>query len=285
MSFGYDREPKLVNLGDTANLTAVLYDSNTDEPVPVEDLVSVKFTVQLPSKVKKTVVGTINEATGMGEAEFNETSELGHFPVIAAFTTSFGTHSVRADFETIDPFLEIEPSLSWVVANDAWEKFEDCFDGEEEGPWLRDMTLNVFNKKKMENFIDDALTDINYQNPTTSLGVENFVHKGEKEGEFVFTDISILTTGVMLQIIRHLIRSYVEQPNPVGAQIAWQDRRDYLQRWKEVYAVEREQYLRILALYKRQYLGLGTLKSIVSSKAGRLLPAPMRTRNVGRGYW
>src|SRR5690348_2024288 len=125
MSLGYDREPKLVNLGDTANLTAILYDTNTDEPVPVDNLVSVKFTVQLPSKTKKTVVGTIDPETGEGTAEFNETTELGHYPVVAAFTTSFGTHSVRADFETVDPFLELEPSLSWVVANAAWEKFED----------------------------------------------------------------------------------------------------------------------------------------------------------------
>jgi hypothetical protein len=284
MSLGYDREPKLVNLGDTANLTAVLYDTNTDEPVPVEDLVSVTFTIQAPDKTQSTVTGTIEE-DGMGVAYYDDTEELGHYPVVAAFVTLNGTQSVRADFETVDPFLELEPSLSWVVANDAWEKFEDCFDGEEEGPWLRDMTLNIFNKKKMENFIDDALMDINLQHPPTSLGIESFVQAGEKEGEFVTTDLPVLTQGLVLQLIRHLMRSYAEQPNPVGAQIAWHDRRDYLQRWKEVYLTEQEQYKRMLALYKRRYLGLGTLKTIVASKAGRLLPAPMRTRNVGRGYW
>lgn len=285
MSLGYERELKLVNLGDTAHLVATLYDDN-DDPFSAKDLTSVEFIIQAPDGTKVTKTGSI-EPDGTGVLLYNETTQLGHYTVVASFkTVEVGTKSVHSNFETVDPFAEAEPSQSWYAANDAWEKFEDLFDSEEGGPWLRDMTLAVFNKEKMERFIDDALLDINVQNPTTSATLDEFIKpKTEITPVEATASLPVLTQGMTLQIIRHLMRSYVEQPAPTGAQIAWHDRRDYLQRWKEVYVVEQEQYKRILALWKRQFLGLGTTASLVSTKAGRLLPAPMRTRNVGRGYW
>lgn len=282
MSLGFDRQYVVVNLGDTAELNVTIYDSE-DKPYSPEDIQSVEFVIQAPDGTKVEEVGEINEE-GAGTLNFAETTQVGHYTGMAVFTLINGNKkSASADFETIDPFMEGEPSPSWVVANDAWEKFEDLFDSEEGGPWLRDMTLSVFNKTKMESFIDDALIVINFQNPETSFSISEFVHEGPPVERT--TNLPILTQGLVLQIIRHLMRSYVEQPNPVGAQIAWHDRRDYLQRWKEVYAVEQEAFKQMLALWKRQFLGLGQTRSLVSSKAGRLLPAPMRTRNVGRGYW
>lgn len=284
MSLGYDRDQNITYLGDTATLRAYLYDKD-DHQYSADDLVGVTFLIQKPDSVTSTVTGSV-EDDGSGKATFTDTDLTGQYLVIATFTTlSDGERSVRCDFEVVDPTAPINPSITWIIANEAWEKFEDCFDGEDEGPWLRDMTLNTFNKDKMEAFLDDALLDINLQHPPTSFGADYFVHNN---GDGTFTassDLPLLAQGIVVQIIRHLIRSYVEQPNPVGAQIAWHDRRDYLQRWQSVLQEEKEQYRRILALWKRQFLSLGQNKLIVASKAGRLIPAPLRTRNVGRGYW
>lgn len=281
MSLGYDRQYVVVNLGDTAELTATIYDSE-DNPYSADDLISVTFVIQAPDGTKTEHQGSVEE-DGTGTFNFNATTQVGHYTGMATFRTENGKKSANVDFETIDPFMEGEPSISWVVANDAWEKFEDLFDSEEGGPWLKDMTLSVFNKTKMENFIDDAMIVINFQNPETSLTITEFVSEGPPVART--SNLPILTQALVLQIIRHLMRSYVEQPNPVGAQISWHDRRDYLQRWREVYAIEQEAYKQMLALWKRQFLGLGQTRTLVSSKAGRLLPAPMRTRNIGRGYW
>lgn len=283
MSLGYDREQNIVNLGDTALLRAVLYDLE-DKPLTVDEAIGVSFTVQKPDKTQSTVVGTI-EDDGSGAANYNTTDQVGQYITVAKFTTTDGTRSTRADFEVVDPFLDASPSPSWVVADAAWSKLEDCFDAEDEGPWLRDMTLNTFNKAKMEEFIAEALFDINQQNPPTSLMLAQFAYQDGAGNTFATADLPLLSQGVLVAVIRHLMRSYVEQPNPVGAQIAWHDRRDYLQRWQSVYQTELEQYRRILALFKRRFLNLGDSKLLLSSKAGRLIPAPMRTRNVGRGYW
>lgn len=283
MSLGYDREQNIVNLDDTAEVRAFLYDEE-DAPVDPDNLITVDFTIQKPDKTKVAQPGTV-EDDGSGYTLFTDTDQKGQYIAIAKFTLLDGVvRSSRADFEVVDPFEELTPSPTWVLADAAWGKLEDCFDGEDEGPWLREMTLNFFNQRKMENFIAEALFDINQQNPPTDIQIEAFAYTADGN-TYATPALPLAAQGVFVAVLRHLIRSYVEQPNPVGAAIAWHDRRDYLQRWQSVYQLEWQQYLRMLALYKRQFLGLGHSKVLVSSKAGRLIPAPMRTRNIGRGYW
>lgn len=291
MSLGYDRELNVSNLNDSAEVVAYLYDKN-DSLVPEDDLVGVEFVVQKPDGTKSVALtGEITDA-GTGRIFFADTDLVGHYTAVATFdTVEAGRRSSRADFEVIDPFEITTPSASYVMSVLAWEKFEDCFDGEGEGPWLKEMTLNFFNKDKMERFMSDSLFDVNVQHPPTNLDLSAFVRTPTEQDLIDDPDAipqptdaaPLLAQGMLLSIIRHLMRSYTEQPNPVGAQIAWHDRRDYLQRWREVYDVEQAQYMRMLALYKRQFLGLGRGKLLISSKAGRLLSAPMRTRYVGRG--
>lgn len=282
MSLGYDREKTLVNLNDTADISVAIYDDK-DEQI-TKNLLGVTFTIQKPDKSKVgPIVGSV-ENDGTGKLKWNGADAVGQYLVVATFTTLQGKQSVRADFEVVDPFKDETPSPSWVIADAAWKKLEDCFDAEDEGPWLRDMTLNYFNKDKMEAFINEALFDINIQHPPTDLGLDAFAYQNAGQ-TYVTADLPLMSQAVFMAVLRHLMRSYVEQPNPVGAQIAWHDRRDYLQRWQTVYTIEQEHYKRYLALFKRRFLGLGQSRLLVSSKAGRLIPAPMRTRNVGRGYW
>ncbi len=84
--------------------------------------------------------------------------------------------------------------------------------------------------------------------------------------------------------MRHLIRSYAEQPDTNNSPVAFLDRRRYQDTWSKVLEIEEAQYRRVLALWKRQYFGFGKSKLLVATKAGRLIPAPMRTRYMGRGY-
>ena len=282
MSIGYDKEKNLVNLNDTAEISVAIYDDH-DEQI-TSNILGVNFTIQKPDKTKVgPIIGHV-ENDGTGTLRWDGTDDVGQYLVVATFTTLQGKQSARADFEVTDPFKDDTPSPSWVIADAAWKKLEDCFDAEDEGPWLRDMTMNYFNKDKMEAFINEALFDINIQHPPTDLTIGAFAY--ENSGQtYATADLPLMAQAVFMAVLRHLMRSYVEQPNPVGAQIAWHDRRDYLQRWQSVYAIEEEHYKRFLALFKRRFLGLGHSRVLVSSKAGRLIPAPMRTRNVGRGYW
>jgi len=299
MSLGFDSQLKIVALGDSVRLIARPYDEN-DQPHSYEDLGSVSFVIQYPDKTRSNngnpIQGEVLEnGTGLLIFEpsdyqtngITEVPQLGHHIGVATFELIDGTSkSTRVDFEIFDPF-EIVDSPVRVVADGVWTKLEDCFDAEHEGPWLQDVTMNFFREEKMEKFINDALFDINYQNPPTNLGIADFVHSdGATPATYTVTNnYPLLVQGVFIQALRHIMRSYVEQPMPTGAQVAFQDRRDYLQRWETMHTLEKAQYDRWVALYKRGFLQLGHSKLLVSAKAGRLIPAPMRARSVGRGYW
>lgn len=286
MPLGYDQEIRVVNLNDTADLRAVLYDDDDSKPRNPDDLVSVEFVVQLPDETQTSITGTLAD-DGTGCASFNGTTAVGHYVAVATFTdVDDRRKSVRTDFDVIDPFITTPPSASYLVATQIWSKIEDCFDADEEGPWLRDVTLNTFNREKMESFLDLALFDINQLNPPTTLALNSFTVTDSNTGLVSSTsDTPLLVQGGFIVCLRHLMTSYVEQPAPTGAQIAWQDRRDYLTRWGAVYAIEFPVYDRMAKLYKRRYLGLGTTKGLISSKAGRMIAAPMRSQFIGRGFW
>jgi hypothetical protein len=289
MSLGFDRQVKVSALGDSVKLKVFIRDAK-DQLYSYEDLAAVTFTFQNPSGVKDSnIEGEILEdGSGSLVYETDDTFAPGHYIGVAKFELIDGTYqSTSADFELFDPFKMIT-SANQVVADGVWMKLEDCFDAEDEGPWLQDVTMNFFREEKMEEFIQSALFDINYQNPPTDLKINNFVmtNTSVTPNTYSVTDnYPLLVQGVLIQVLRHVMRSYVEQPMPTGVQIAWQDRRDYLQRWKEVFDIEKMQYDRWVALYKRGFLQLGHAKVLVAAKAGRLVPAPMRARTSGRGYW
>lgn len=278
MSLGFDRELNVINVGDSADLYAYLYNER-EIPIPEEDLLSVEFTEQAPDGSKASHLGEIL-GNGKGFVRIDDTAQIGEHKVVATFTLADGAkRSVRSDFEVIDPFNPPTPSDEDVIADLVWFKLSDLFDSEEGGPWLQDETLNTFKKEKIKGFIKEGLFDINNQQPTTSVVLGEFVREGVPQD-----GATLLAQGTLIAVIRHFIRTYVEQPLPTGGQIVYEDRRDYLQRWQSVLQTEEEHYLRQLLLWKRKFLGLGETSLLIGSKAGRLTHAPMRTRWVGRGY-
>jgi hypothetical protein len=91
----------------------------------------------------------------------------------------------------------------------------------------------------------------------------------------------ILIKGVLCLTIRHLMRSYVEQRQPQGGQVVWNDRTEYTQMWMSVYQVEYQDYISAVRLWKRTTLNLGQSALSTFSKAGRLYPyASQRSRGA-----
>lgn len=305
VSLGYDRNVQVVSQGDSAELRAFLFDDQ-DATVGIDDLLTVSFKIAKPDGSVSTHIGEIEE-NGEGFFRFDDTDLIGDYRVVATFTFLDGKkQSTRADFVVGNPFgedLSTPISLSewntlttaderneWMVsmvASRVWDKMEDLFDSHDGGPWMRDMTLNVFSPGKIPEFIDEALFDINIYNPPTDFWIDKFVTPLAVLDALPRqnANLTILVQGTWIAVIRHLMRSYTEQPVPMGGQVTYEDRRDYLQRWGTIFQLEFQHYDHLVKLWKRQFLGLNQSKQLVSNKAGRLLPAPLRTRNIGRGYY
>ena len=294
MPLGTERDISTVNQGDTADLYAYVRDQDSN-PIPAADITSVSFTIQDPTGAKTTTDGTI-EPDGSGFLRYATAAKpIGEYIAMVKFTLNSGEiRSTRLDFTVIDPFAEVVPTQNEVVAANVWDLLEDCFDSELGGPWLRDMTLAFFDKKKIEQFIPYAMLDINNTPPTTTLDLGMFVlvqydvDGVTPIGVKVQDSIPVIAMGTLIQVIRHLMRSYVEQPAPMGSEVAYEDRRDYLQRWQLILQDLLADYQRTVLLWKRQFYHFGKSALSIHSKAGRLYGSQggaWRMRNAGRGWY
>lgn len=281
MPLGRDPRTRTIATTDTAEVKVALYKEDHDTAYTEDELLSVQFTIQKPDRTQTTIAGEIDE-DGVGILRYTDTTTKGEYLIRAQFTTVDGElKSVRTNFDVEDPFDE-RTLAAEVIGDAVWLKLEDLFDSEEGGPWLRDMSLRYFNKTKISQFVEDSLVEINLAPPDTNVTLDLFTFLGPN-GE-PNPSLPIIVQGTLLSTIRHLMRSYVEQPVPTGAPVVYEERRDYLDRWQRIYVIELERWVRWVALWKRQFLNYGHGSLLVGSKAGRMIGAPMRTRMAGRGY-
>lgn len=284
-------DESVISQGDSAELRAYVFD---DERLPFlpDDIASVSFTIQKPDGSRTTHPGTI-EDDGGGFFRYLDTDDLGKYMWVAHFDMATGQRrSRRGVFVSIDPFEQVIPEDYMTVADEVWMRLEDIFSSEEGGPWLRDMTLAWFSKEKVPYFVKEALLLINYTPPITGLDIGFFVYVNPNlplsGGAFdpnKNEDSFILVQATLIAVIKHLMRSYVEQPDQIGANIVRETMRDYLQRWQIVLKQEEEAFKSLLTLWKRQFLNFGHSSLLVHNKAGRVAAPGMRTRNVYRGGW
>jgi len=290
MAFGYDRIGRYF-LNNSAVLEADLYTQDNQVPIPLADITAVVFTILKPgddpgAPTIDAAPGTV-EADGLGryvvDAAVNDTE--GEYRAFATFTYDEGamvglTKSVPVFYDVIDVFERAGPSAVDPAVDMAWTMLEDCFDSEFGGPWLRDMTMRVFDKTKVRELAPSVMLQINSQMPLTSYTLDST--NGYPWANADAT--ALFGQGLLVASIRHLMRSYTEQPDIVSSPVAFMDRKKYSQSWKAVYDVENPIWERWVARFKMQGYDITHGSLLLGSKAGRMLPAPMRSRNVGRGF-
>lgn len=286
MTLGVTNRIGQINQGDTAELTAYL--RVNEQPVTADQIQSVGFVVQKPDTTSQTVPGMI-QPDGSGFYRWTDTTETGEYRIQVQFILLSGEiRSVMQEFTVIDPFNPPVPSATDYVVDQVQLRLEDCFDSIDGGPWLRDRSLNAFDYSKIADFIPEALLDINVQMPPTSFTIDDFTTPVAIPGQSSLPNpnLTLLAKGVLVLTIRHLMRSYTEQPTPQGAQVVWQDRTRYQKLWSDIYQVEYADYIEKVRLWKRTALNLGHSALLTFSKAGRLYPyGSQRSRGVFRGYY
>jgi len=200
----------------------------------------------------------------------------GVYKARAKFILSDGSQrSQFLTFEVIDP-LEVSVLDIDKTVDLTWLMFEDCFDSDLGGPYLRDATLANFDKRKIASLSDMALMSINLKPPVQNFTVDSFPYDSSR---------ALFAKALLIESIKHLMRSYTEQPAVVGAgQISYFDRRDYLQRWQTLYQIEIEEFKHWLALFKRGYYNFGEGSLLIDLKSGRRQIYPPSLRSRGR-FW
>lgn len=286
MAQGVANQIGQINQGDSAELTAYL--RVLEQPVTQDQVIGVNYTVQRPDGTTQTSPGVI-QTDGSGFLRWTDTSQIGEYVAQAQFTMGTGEiRSVMLPFTVIDPFNPPVPTGTDYVVDQVQLRLEDCFDSIEGGPWLRDRSMNHFDYTKVADFIPEALLDINVQMPPTNFTIDDFATPVSTPGQPVLPNpnLPLLVKGTLILTIRHLMRSYTEQPTPQGAQVVWSDRTRYQQLWNQIYQVEYADYIEKVRLWKRTALNLGHSALLTFNKAGRMFPyGSQRSRGVWRGYY
>jgi hypothetical protein len=274
-----------INQTDTAELPAYLRING--QPVTADEILMVNYIVQQPDGTVTNAQGDI-QPDGSGFYRWTDTTDLGEYLVQAQFTLGSGeVRSVMTNFVVIDPFNLAEPSYQDLITEQVWLRLEDMFDSVQGGPWLRDETMAQFDSNKIADFIPEALLDINVQMPPTNFPIDYFTVPTVTDGVSTPNpNMPLLVKGVLVLVIRHLMRSYVEQAQLEGGQVVWENRTNYQQAWTSQYQIEYADYIAAVRLWKRTTLNLGHSALLTFNKAGRMAPyGSQRSRGAFRGYF
>jgi hypothetical protein len=150
-----------------------------------------------------------------------------------------------------------------------WLRFEDMFDSEIGGPNLKEYAQSNFGRERLAQLLALAMGRLN----TTTQPHQTF---SLAMGDFPYAEFGgLLELCLYVETIKHLIRSYVEQPSVQGNSTVRLDRRDYYTRWMEILRLEQEDLQHGIDIFKMSYLGLGRAAVLVGGGIYGELVRPM----------
>jgi len=164
---------------------------------------------------------------------------------------------IRDPMPTYDGFSDDEKGAVQMIVN----LFADSYDSTTGGPHLIEEFQTKFTNERIAQLLNWAVQKMNMtKQPITGW----MLSTPGTAGNFPPPYWGLLIMGGYIEVLKHLVRSYVEQPDIRNADVAYLDRRDYQQRWKAVLEDEKEQYDQMLVLVKRKMMNLGASSMLVS---------------------
>lgn len=257
--------------GDHAFIEAEMYQEDGVTPVAATSATMI-YLNPLNVQVTKGPI-TINPAGGLVSIPLlpGDTAEPGRYIGKVTFTLPGAIlKSTTVTWEVFDP-LETSSTEADKTIDMVWMMIEDAFDSDEGGPYLTDTSF--FDQHKIAMLFDAALMKINARPPIQNFDVDTFPYSGARP---------LLVKALYIEVVKHLIRSYVEQPSVIASNVPYFDRRDYTQRWQVIVDKEELELERWIKLFKRGFYNFGSGALLVDLKSGRRLNY---FRNPARGRW
>jgi hypothetical protein len=188
-----------------------------------------------------------------------ETATHGLYYVVFTYDLGAIAQECRIDIEVSaareSAYMAL-PDTARLLVERVWNRFEDLFDSAIGGPHLREYAQSSFGRDRVSELLVTALGRLNIvAQPHQTYSLDSFPYPG-------FGGLLELATYV--EVIKHLIRSYVEQPTPQGVQTVRLDRTGYSRAWSDILASEQKDLKAAMDVFKISSLGLGRAAVLVA---------------------
>lgn len=200
--------------------------------------------------------------TGVYEVTISsvESGENGLFYLEISYTLGAVAQEWQIDIEipsTTSSAYEALADTDRAIVEQTWSRFTDMFDSATGGPHLSEYAQSDFGRERLAQLLPMALNRVNLssQPPMTfTLEMQDFPYP--MWGGF-------LELALYIEAIRHLIRSYTEQPTPQGLQTVRLDRAQYAQMWRQILQDELKDFESMQDAFKISSLNLGRASVLV----------------------
>jgi len=201
----------------------------------------------------------------------NQTSIQGNYTVIWNYSINGSPRKYQDNFVITDqmPYWSNLDTQTRQMVTNIVHRLDKSFDSTSGGPYLQELQQSGFMMYEEVAMVmqDETMDYINFEfqpifSPAYEIGMNATV-------PFPTTYYGVLATQTYAHFLKHIARNYIEQPTPNGMNAAWMDRRDYYNRWWQLYLFDKEVADKQLRQMKRQYM-VGSKRSLLV--AGGLIP-------------
>lgn len=166
-------------------------------------------------------------------------------------------------YQVVDPmpiYESLTQTQQLAVQQTLW-MIGDLYDSTEGGPHLMEEFQSKFGHERLAQLLLVACQRLNY----ISIPLTQFVIGTQVGQQLPDKWIGILQWAHYIEVLKHLVRSYTEQPTIEGGpQVAFTNRHDYLGRWQSVLNEEEPDFKHAARMFKRKQLNLGSGAYLVS---------------------
>lgn len=210
------------------------------------------------------------------------TSIKGDYTAAWHYEVNGTSKEFKYQFKVVDPqpfFDSLDAEQKQMVDN-IYHRVSDGFDSTIGGPYLWELPQSSFSYETIAKLmVVDAMNLINYSKPKAFVPPYGIGATSAKPIPPAW--YGLVEKAASYELYKHLARSYLEIPNPVGVNVAHLDRRDYSDRWMKIAMIEKEELELQLRMLKRAFqYGVMSRSSLL---AGGIFPVSYL--NPARPRW